>query len=164
MTEDADTTDDAMLVAGRNALRDAVNAAAAAARFAHEVTAAYRRTDRWESDIAARAHATMRSQRGPMQRAWPPMPLGIANLVPPPPWHYVGDMLVIAYQADPAAVAAVLPPGLASASCIQYPLGAHRDEPRWAPQRTDYGLRVRREAGRFTMSASLTSRPDITPA
>jgi acetoacetate decarboxylase len=32
--------------------------------------------------------------------------------VPRPPWHYVGDFLVIEYWADPAAVAAVLPPGL----------------------------------------------------
>lgn len=49
MTDDTDTTDDAItaLVAGRNALRDAVNAAAAAARFAHDVTAAYRDIDRW---------------------------------------------------------------------------------------------------------------------
>ncbi len=35
-----------------------------------------------------------------------------ASLVPAPPWHYVGDFLVIEYWADPAAVAAVLPPGL----------------------------------------------------
>jgi acetoacetate decarboxylase len=32
--------------------------------------------------------------------------------VPRPPWHYVGDFLVIEYWADPVAVAAVLPPGL----------------------------------------------------
>lgn len=42
----------------------------------------------------------------------PRSPLGEANLVPAPPWHYVGDFLVIDYWADPAAVAAVLPPGL----------------------------------------------------
>jgi len=43
MTEDTDTTDEAItaLVAGRNALRDAVNAAAAAARYAHDVTVAH---------------------------------------------------------------------------------------------------------------------------
>ena len=29
-----------------------------------------------------------------------------------PPWHYVGDFLVLEYWADPDAVAAVLPPGL----------------------------------------------------
>lgn len=42
----------------------------------------------------------------------PRSPLGQANLVPPPPWHYVGDFLVVDYWADPEAVAAVLPPGL----------------------------------------------------
>jgi acetoacetate decarboxylase len=42
----------------------------------------------------------------------PLSPAGRASLVPPPPWHYVGDFLVIEYWADPDAVAAVLPPGL----------------------------------------------------
>jgi acetoacetate decarboxylase len=37
---------------------------------------------------------------------------GRASLVPPPPWHYVGDFLVIEYWADPDAVASVLPAGL----------------------------------------------------
>ena len=31
----------------------------------------------------------------------PRSPEGRAGLVPPPPWHYVGDMLVIEYWADP---------------------------------------------------------------
>lgn len=39
----------------------------------------------------------------------PRSPEGRAGLVPPPPWHYVGDMLVIEYWADPDAVAALLP-------------------------------------------------------
>ncbi len=42
----------------------------------------------------------------------PRSPEGRANLVPRPPWNYVGDLLVIDYWADPAAVKAVLPPGL----------------------------------------------------
>jgi acetoacetate decarboxylase len=42
----------------------------------------------------------------------PRAPEGRASLVPAPPWHYVGDFLVIEYWADPAAVAAVLPDGL----------------------------------------------------
>ena len=42
----------------------------------------------------------------------PLSPQGTASLVPAPPWHYVGDFLVIEYWADPAAVAAVLPEGL----------------------------------------------------
>ncbi len=42
----------------------------------------------------------------------PRSPGGRAGLVPPPPWHYVGDFLVLEYWADPDAVAAVLPQGL----------------------------------------------------
>jgi acetoacetate decarboxylase len=42
----------------------------------------------------------------------PRTPEGRASLVPAPPWHYVGDFLVIEYWADPDAVAAVLPAGL----------------------------------------------------
>src|SRR5436853_4222871 len=42
----------------------------------------------------------------------PLSPRGAASLVPAPPWHYVGDFLVVEYWADPDAVAAVLPPGL----------------------------------------------------
>jgi acetoacetate decarboxylase len=42
----------------------------------------------------------------------PLSPHGSASLVPRPPWHYVGDFLVIEYWAEPDAVAAVLPPGL----------------------------------------------------
>jgi acetoacetate decarboxylase len=39
----------------------------------------------------------------------PRSPEGRSGLVPPPPWHYVGDMLVLEYWADAAAAAAVLP-------------------------------------------------------
>lgn len=42
----------------------------------------------------------------------PLSPEGRASLVPAPPWHYVGDFLVLEYWADPDAVRAVLPPGL----------------------------------------------------
>jgi acetoacetate decarboxylase len=42
----------------------------------------------------------------------PRSPEGRSALVPAPPWHYVGDFLVIEYWAEPAAVEAVLPPGL----------------------------------------------------
>jgi acetoacetate decarboxylase len=42
----------------------------------------------------------------------PRSPEGRSSLVPAPPWHYVGDFVVIEYWADPAAAEAVLPPGL----------------------------------------------------
>jgi hypothetical protein len=42
----------------------------------------------------------------------PRTPEGRSSLVPRPPWHYVGDFLVLEYWAEPAAVAAVLPDGL----------------------------------------------------
>jgi acetoacetate decarboxylase len=35
---------------------------------------------------------------------------GRASIVPHPPWHYSGDVLTLEYRADPAAVAALLPP------------------------------------------------------
>jgi acetoacetate decarboxylase len=37
---------------------------------------------------------------------------GRAAVVPPPPWHYSGDVLTLEYRADPDAVAALLPPGV----------------------------------------------------
>ena len=42
----------------------------------------------------------------------PLTPAGRSSIIPAPPWHYVGDFLVIEYWADPAAVAALLPDGL----------------------------------------------------
>jgi acetoacetate decarboxylase len=39
----------------------------------------------------------------------PRTPQGRSSLVPAPPWHYVGDLLVAEFWADPAAAAAVLP-------------------------------------------------------
>jgi acetoacetate decarboxylase len=42
----------------------------------------------------------------------PLSPGGSASIIPSPPWHYVGDFLVIEYWADADAVAAVLPEGL----------------------------------------------------
>jgi acetoacetate decarboxylase len=42
----------------------------------------------------------------------PLSPEGRASLAPHPPWHYVGDLLVIEFWAQPKAVADVLSPGL----------------------------------------------------
>lgn len=42
----------------------------------------------------------------------PRTPLGLASLVPAPPWHYVGDFLVIDYWCDPDAAISLLPEGI----------------------------------------------------
>ena len=34
---------------------------------------------------------------------------GRASLLPPPPWHYSGDLLTVEYRTDPSAIAAFLP-------------------------------------------------------
>lgn len=39
----------------------------------------------------------------------PRTPQGEASIVPPPPWHYSGDVLTVEYRTDPANVAALLP-------------------------------------------------------
>jgi enduracididine biosynthesis enzyme MppR len=39
----------------------------------------------------------------------PLTPEGRSSLVPPPPWHFSGDMIWIDYRADPAACRALLP-------------------------------------------------------
>jgi acetoacetate decarboxylase len=39
----------------------------------------------------------------------PLSPGGSASLVPPPPWHFSGDVLGIDFRGDPSAMAAVLP-------------------------------------------------------
>ena len=42
----------------------------------------------------------------------PLSPEGRASLTPTPPWHYAGDVIAVDFAAAPAAVAAVLLPGL----------------------------------------------------
>jgi acetoacetate decarboxylase len=42
----------------------------------------------------------------------PLTPQGKSALAAPPPWHYSSDCLAIEYWADPAAIAALLPPGV----------------------------------------------------
>ena len=42
----------------------------------------------------------------------PRTPSGQAGLVPPPPWHYVADFLVVDFHADPQAAVSLLPEGL----------------------------------------------------
>lgn len=47
---------------------------------------------------------------------YPRTPTGAASIVPPPPWHYSGDMLTIEYRTDPANVAELLPEPLEPAA------------------------------------------------
>lgn len=52
----------------------------------------------------------------------PRTPAGTSSLAPRPPWHYAGDCLAVEFDADPAAVASLLPPPLAPAGprCAAY--------------------------------------------
>lgn len=42
----------------------------------------------------------------------PLSPDGRASIVPPPPWHYSGDFLIVEYRTHPDSVIALLPPEL----------------------------------------------------
>jgi Acetoacetate decarboxylase (ADC) len=47
---------------------------------------------------------------------FPPLsPEGRASILPPPPWHYSGDLLTIEFRVDPARVAELLPAPLEAA-------------------------------------------------
>ncbi len=37
---------------------------------------------------------------------------GRSSIVPSPPWHYSGELLILEYRTDPSAVAELLPPGI----------------------------------------------------
>jgi acetoacetate decarboxylase len=37
---------------------------------------------------------------------------GRSSIVPPPPWHYSGELLILEYRTDPAALAELLPDGI----------------------------------------------------
>ena len=52
----------------------------------------------------------------------PRTPLGKSSLLPEPPWHFVGDALVVEYEADKTKAAAFLPEGLEleSGRCAVY--------------------------------------------
>lgn len=51
--------------------------------------------------------------RGGARGFWyPRTATGQASLLPPPPWHYSGDLLTVEYRTDPERVADLLPPPL----------------------------------------------------
>jgi acetoacetate decarboxylase len=47
---------------------------------------------------------------------YPRSPSGRSSLLPPPPWHYAGDLLTIEYRTDPQRVAELLPAPLTPAT------------------------------------------------
>ncbi len=54
----------------------------------------------------------MPERKPPIGYTFPLSPDGRASIVPPPPWHYSGDFLIVEYRTDPDAVVALLPPEL----------------------------------------------------
>ena len=42
---------------------------------------------------------------------FPRTPTGRSSLIPPPPWHYSGEVLTVEFRADPERVAELLPEG-----------------------------------------------------
>ena len=52
----------------------------------------------------------------------PRTPRGISSLTPMPPWHYVGNLIAVEFEANPPAAAAYMPDGLelASGRCVAY--------------------------------------------
>lgn len=42
---------------------------------------------------------------------FPRTPSGKSSLIPPPPWHYSGEMITVEYRTDPDRVAELLPEG-----------------------------------------------------
>ena len=47
---------------------------------------------------------------------FPKTPSGRSSLIPPPPWHYSGEMITVEYRTDPERVADLLPEGANLAS------------------------------------------------
>ena len=89
----------------------------------------------------------------------PRTPKGTSSLVPMPPWHYVGTILAVEYEADPRAVQSFLPPGLDfhSARCavyfVEWQAASESGEEYLDPVRSQYRETL------FVISASYEGRP-----
>ena len=64
------------------------------------------------SEATTKGNAVNNVSNGLKGYAVPLTPEGKSSIDPPPPWHYSSDCMVVEYWADPAAVAALLPPGM----------------------------------------------------
>jgi acetoacetate decarboxylase len=47
---------------------------------------------------------------------FPQTPSGRSSVIPPPPWHYSGEMLTVEYRTDPDRVSGLLPEGVEPAT------------------------------------------------
>jgi acetoacetate decarboxylase len=61
---------------------------------------------------SAGTQATAESRSELVGYSLPRTATGRSSLVPPPPWHYSGDFLVVEYRTDPEAARSFLPPEL----------------------------------------------------
>ena len=85
----------------------------------HPRPAALRLRERRRHGAGARMvrHRRLKADRTKERRmtlaGWtlPQTPTGRASTVPPPPWHYSGDIIAIDFTADPARVAELVPEG-----------------------------------------------------
>ncbi len=74
----------------------------------------------------------------------PRTPKGNSSMVPPPPWHFVGNVLAVEYEADPAVVASFLPEKISPASgkcCvyfIEWQYASDEGEEQLDPARSQY--------------------------
>jgi acetoacetate decarboxylase len=60
----------------------------------------------WPSSRPSGSDLSLRGYTAPLS------PDGRAGIVPPPPWHYSGDFLIVEYRTHPEGVVALLPPEL----------------------------------------------------
>src|SRR5580658_8158558 len=69
-------------------------------------------TTSWRSQPLPASHLGNKEQSMLKGFSVPLTPQGKSALAALPPWHYSSDCIAIEYSTDPAAVAALLPPGL----------------------------------------------------
>lgn len=89
----------------------------------------------------------------------PRTPKGTSSLAPFPPWHYVGMVLAVEYEADPQAVRSYLPPGLdyhsprCAAYFVEWQYASEHGEETLDPARSQYRETI------FLISAAYRDEP-----